>query len=421
MPDHPRIAIVSPFLDKKHGTERRVTELVGRLAEDYGYEIHIYSQRVEDLVGVQIYYYRCAERVSADTEMGKIWWHRVPQIVGPGLVRYLWWFIANQLCRWWDRRVHGLTYDMVYTPGINCFDADAISVHIVFAQFYRQVKDDLTFCRNPVHFWPWLIHRQLSYRLMMILERMIYTRRSVFLTVIARKVTVDLQQFYHQQIDLPVVYLGIDQQQFSSDIRSQLRSTARSLLGISSETFALLLVGNDWKNKGLPCLLQAVGQLHNLNLQLLIVGRDQTAPYQTFIDQYNLRSRVQFLPPRPDVQFYYAAADTYIAPSREDAFAQPPIEAMACGLPVIVSSHAGASELITDGVDGLILEDPTDSQTLAELIQRLYKDAHLRQQLSNSAIKTTQQYTWDRNAMKMHMVFQQVMLRKRRLSSGIQH
>ena len=50
MPDKRCIAVVSPFLDKRHGTERCVAEQVERLAQEYGYEVHVYSQRVEDMV-----------------------------------------------------------------------------------------------------------------------------------------------------------------------------------------------------------------------------------------------------------------------------------------------------------------------------------------------------------------------------------
>ena len=59
---------------------------------------------------------------------------------------------------------------------------------------------------------------------------------------------------------------------------------------------------------------------------------------------------MKFVPPRNDIEFYYAAADAYVGPSLEDTFAQPPAEAMACGLPVIVSSANGTSEIVTDGV-----------------------------------------------------------------------
>ena len=48
----------------------------------------------------------------------------------------------------------GLRFDLTYTPGINCFDADVISVHIVFAEYYCRVRDALKFNANPVRSWP---------------------------------------------------------------------------------------------------------------------------------------------------------------------------------------------------------------------------------------------------------------------------
>ena len=44
-----RLAVVSPFVDRRHGAERALAELLERLARDYGCEIHLYAQRVEDL------------------------------------------------------------------------------------------------------------------------------------------------------------------------------------------------------------------------------------------------------------------------------------------------------------------------------------------------------------------------------------
>jgi glycosyltransferase involved in cell wall biosynthesis len=75
-----------------------------------------------------------------------------------------------------------------------------------------------------------------------------------------------------------------------------------------------------------------------------------------------LEDKIRFMPSRGDVEWYYAAADAYVGPSFEDTFAQPPAEAMACGLPVITSATNGTAEIITDGVDGLIVQDPNDAE-----------------------------------------------------------
>ncbi len=382
-----RIAIVSPFIDKRHGTERPVAECVSRLADQC--EFHVYSNRVEDV------------------DLSRIVWHHIPALPGPHLLGFLWWLAANHLWRWWDRGFRSLAPEVVYSPGINCLDADAVSVHVVFAQLRRRVKDELSLRRNPVAAWPQLIHRRIYYRLIEALERRVYTRSDLPLAVVSRKVAADLAQFYGRTNRLHIVYGGLDLGRFHPDRRAGRREEARRALGLAKETFALLLIGNGWKNKGLPCLLEAVGRLGNPHVRVLVVGRDIAAPYQAAIERHGLGQRVFFLPPRPDVEFYYAAADAYVGPSLEDAFALPPAEAMACGLPVITSRNNGGSEMISPGVDGLILEEPTDAEALAQLLRALYGDADLRRRLGENAARTAQQYTWEQNAAEMMALFEQ--------------
>jgi glycosyltransferase involved in cell wall biosynthesis len=89
---------------------------------------------------------------------------------------------------------------------------------------------------------------------------------------------------------------------------------------------------------------------------------------------------------------------------------------MACGLPVIVSSTNGASEIITHKVDGLILEDPSDAGTLAIMIRRLYEDADFCARLGHNAAETARKYTWERNARELAAIFEEVLRRKARLN-----
>src|SRR5579872_1646729 len=135
----PRLAVVSPFVDKRHGTERPVAEWLNRAAEVF--EIHVYSQKVEDL------------------DLCRITLHRIPKVPGPHLFNYLWWFIANHLWRAWGKRFRGVRPDLVYTPGINCLDADVISVHIMFAELLRRNLTAMRFRNHSVGEWPRLMHR----------------------------------------------------------------------------------------------------------------------------------------------------------------------------------------------------------------------------------------------------------------------
>ena len=387
-----RIAIVSPFIDKRHGTERRIAEWISRLPREY--EIHIYSQRVEDL------------------DLTRMRWHRIPRIPGPHLINFLWWFAANHVWRWCDVHLRGLRHDVVYTAGTNCMNADLVSVHIVFAEFFRQVEPELKLSGNPLRFWPRLLHRRLYYRLVIFLERRIYSNLNTGLILIARKTAADLKHFYGRDDALPVVYIGLDHQIFNTESRLRNRAQVRQQLGLGDDKFVLLLVGNDWKKKGLVALIESLALLRDLPVVLLVAGKDDQTPHEARIRELGLQGRVAFLPSRADVQWYYAAADTYVGPSLEDTFAQPPAEAMACGLPVITSATNGTAEIMTDGVDGLIVQDPNDVAGLAARIRRLYDEPVLRQRLGEQASLTAQKYTWDRNGEQIRAIFAEALSRK---------
>lgn len=400
MPDKPKIAVVSPFLDKRHGTERRVVEGIRCLIEHY--EFHLYSQRVEDL----------------DLNHPSVVWHRVPDIPGPHLLKYLWWFGANHFWRWKNRRSRSCHYDLVYSPGVNCLDADVCTVHITFAEFYRRVRGELSLGKNPLASWPRLIHRQIYYRLIMALEKRVYSRRNIRLAAVSRKTAGEIVRYYQPPHPVTVLYHGIDHTLFNPQRRFNYRESVRQQMGFSERDFVLLLIGNDWKQKGLTTLLKSLSLLPDLPLILLVVGRDDPSPYKDLLERFNLSSRVRFSPPSPEVWRFYAVADLYVGPSLEDAFALPPAEAMACGLPVVVSREAGVSEIVTDGEDALVLQDPTNAEELAGLIRRVYEDAELRWHLAENATRTMQEYTWERNAHQLAQLFEEVLVQKGRGGDG---
>ena len=388
----PRLAVVSPSLDKRHGTERLVVEWISRLAPSF--EIHIYSQAV------------------ADVDLSLAVWHRIPKIPGPHILNYLWWLTANRLWRAWDSHFRNLRPDLVYSPGINCLDADIMSVHIVFAQYVQAIQAELSLSRNSVRARPRILHRRLYYSLIMALERRLYTTAGVPLFLIAKRTAAELERFYGRTEKLFVFYVGLDHDTFNPQRRRALRQEARRQSGLSSDRFALILVGNDWHNKGVPVVVQALSKLRDRPIDLLLVSREDPTPHLATIRNAGLDGGVHFLPPRQDVEFYYAAADAYVGPSLEDTFALPPQEAMACGLPVIVSAENGTSEIITHGKDGLILVDPTDVNSLVNLIRQLFDDPALCARLGAQAAETALRFTWELNARDLAALFQQTLRQK---------
>ena len=385
----PRLVVLSPFLDKRHGTERCVAEQIERLSGVY--EIHLYSSRVEDV------------------NLSGITWHRVPALGGPHLIAYIWWLCANRVQRWRDAKFHGIPPDVIYSPGVNCLDADVVSVHVLFSKVREQIAreqmgGESAAGQDRITSWPLNLHRRIYYRLLEFLENKVYGRDDIVLAAVSEKGAQDIQARFGPKKHLSVIYHGVDCAKFNPQQRMNLRPAARAELALPSDAFAVLFIGNDWRNRGLPCLLEAVGMLQGPQVHLLVVGTDATAGYQQSVDNLGLAGRVHFLPPRRDVEFYYAAADAYAGPSLEDTFSLPPAEAMACGLPVITTRATGVSEIIHHNEDGLILENPADAKTLSGWLARLADDRNWRDQLGLAAARTAAQYTWAANSARLQQV-----------------
>jgi glycosyltransferase involved in cell wall biosynthesis len=398
-----RLAVISPFLDRRHGTERCIAEQLERFVAQPDVEVHLYAQKIEDLSNVVRY---------PALAPGHIVWHRVPRLRGPHLFGYIWWFVANRLQRWWDSNIRGLKVDLLYSPGINAFDADAISIHVVFAEFYRQVRPRLGLAGVPIRLLLLNLHRRLYYSLICRLEQRIYPRPSVSLTAISAHSSDCVRQFFGRD-DVFIVRYGVDTKTFHPTARVKRRDTERASLGIRAADFCLLLIGNDWKSKGLDTLLTALAHCHELGFTLVVAGSGDPRAYEPQIRNLQLESRIQFAGSSPDVMRFYAAADAYVAPSLEDAYGLPILEAMACGLPVIASRRAGASEIIRDGEDGFVLRDPEDSRELAVLLRKVYSDVAVREKVAEQAARSAAKHTWDRNATATWEFLTATLARKR--------
>jgi glycosyltransferase involved in cell wall biosynthesis len=385
-----RLAVVSPFVDRNHGTERALAELLERLTRDYGFEIHLYSQRVEDLRLDNA-------NLKRLPQSGAIFWRKVPSIPGPYLFQFCGWLVLNKLWRLWDRLVRRVRCDLLFSPGINCFDADVILVHAIFHRLAEMAELSQDSGLRGAH-------RKAYYRLLCLLERKIYRNRRVVLAAVSKHSANQLGQYFSRDGVL-IVPNGVDTKVFNPVARDAQRDAIRKRWNISPNERALLLVGNDWKTKGLPVLLQAAAKCHDLPLRLLVVGKEDPAGWAGLISRLNLAERVSFFAPVADVLDFYAAADVYVAPSLEDSFNLPALEAMACGMAAIVSSSAGVSEWIQSGVDGLILKDPRDAEELAGALRSLLLDPGSMQRMGKNAARTAATLTWDRHADAMHSVF----------------
>jgi glycosyltransferase involved in cell wall biosynthesis len=387
-----RLAVVSPFVDRRHGTERALAELLERLARDYGCEIHLYAQAVDDL---QVCEPRAA-RSAGSTKSGVIFWHRVPSIPGPHVAEFLAWMFLNGFLRWWHTSFGGASYDVVLSPGINCFDPDVVIVHALFHRLKLLAREENENPSAQTGFFR-RTHRRIYYGLLTALEQRIYSDPKVTLAAVSKR-TAGLLKEYFQREDVCVIPNGVDTKHFSVEARLARRTESRRSRNIHDEDFVLLLIGNDWRNKGLPTVLEAMAAVSGLPIKLLVVGNDSAESFRARAVELGVVGRCRWEDSSPDALDFYAAADVYVSPSREDSFGLPVAEAMACGLPAITSVCAGVADYIHDGVDGFVLGDPRDAQTLAGLMERLSSSADLRRNLGEAAARAMMEWDWNRNA-----------------------
>ncbi|UCD10438.1 MAG: glycosyltransferase family 4 protein, partial [Nitrospinaceae bacterium] len=108
----------------------------------------------------------------------------------------------------------------------------------------------------------------------------------------------------------------------------------------------------------------------------------------------------QFYGPSANTPMFYTAADIFALPTLYEPFGLVVLEAMSHGVPVLVSRFAGASELITDAKDGMLIQDPFNPREIGAQLCRM-KDPMLRATLAENGRKLAARYTLERNTREI--------------------
>ncbi len=176
----------------------------------------------------------------------------------------------------------------------------------------------------------------------------------------------------------------------------------------------ILFLGTIEPRKNLPTLIQAYRLLcmaegpHGPSL--VVAGARGWLFDSVFIlvEQLGLSDRVLFTGgiPWADVPAFYNLAEVFVFPSLYEGFGLPPLEAMACGTPVVAANVSSIPEVVGDA--GLLV-DPNDAEGLAEALGRVLNDATLRQDLRRRGLARAAGFSWDRAARETLAVYRQAL------------
>jgi phosphatidylinositol alpha-mannosyltransferase len=177
-----------------------------------------------------------------------------------------------------------------------------------------------------------------------------------------------------------------------------------------SRELRVLFVGRPEERKGLPVLVQAFqGLAEHVPTRLTVIGADREG-VQRYLDDPAAESRIEALGRVGGDELWRRLheADVLCAPSLAgESFGMVLTEAFAAGTPVVASAIAGYSDVVTDGVDG-VLVPPADPQRLAEELQRMYLEPARREAMGRAAREKARRYAWPRVAEQVEEVYEEV-------------
>ncbi|MET9702949.1 glycosyltransferase [Streptomyces griseus] len=185
-----------------------------------------------------------------------------------------------------------------------------------------------------------------------------------------------------------VIHNGVDLDRFrpgEGGDRAEARASLPLPRGADADAPLVVCVGRLTRQKGQDVLLRAWRRMPVAGARLVLVG---DGPDREGLEA-SAPPGVQFTGAREDVRPWIRAADVLVLPSRWEGMALAPLEAMACGRPVVLTDVNGARESLPPGHEEHCLVPPEDPEALAEALTALLADPELRASLSRRALRHT--------------------------------
>jgi glycosyltransferase involved in cell wall biosynthesis len=373
-PQQARLALVSHRFQRNDG-QGRVNYEIARAALDHGYELTILAAH-------------CAEEIANHPRARFIRMGR--ESLPTELLRNL--AFARSSARWLRR--HRQELDLIQGNGfVTWEDCDIVAAHFIHAGWRKSPYYPFT---SPS---PYSLYQRLYTFLNTRWEKRAFLHASRVIAV-SHGIAKELEVLGVPADRIEVIYNGVDTEQFSPG------PTDRDSFGLPADVPLALFVGDiRTPRKNLDTVLRALQQTPEI--RLAVAGSVKDSPYPALARELGVSERVFFLDKVSRIPSLMRSVDLFVFPSRYEAHPLVVLEAMASGLPAIVSGNFGAEGFLGDG--GYILKDPNDVAALATVMNGLMLAPEKRRSMSLAGRSRALEMRWSTMARAYLQVYEKLL------------
>ena len=369
-----KVAVVIPKYGLLGGAEQFVAELTSRLAQQTGYDFHVLANRWQ-------------------TGTTDIKFHKIPIITFP---KYL---TTLSFAYFTQRRLNRSNFSLVHSHE-RIFGADIYTLHGI-----------------PHRYWVHNIRRKkmglYDLATAWVEKKLVYEGNcQKFIAVSGLTKDIFLQEYKINPDKVDVIHPGIDLNDYARHNKEYVRAHTRKEFGINNADQVILFAAMNFEIKGLDAILLSLAKLKSQKhkFKLIVAGKGNIRKYAKIAQEAQISENVIFVGPvsKEKLIRIYLACDMYMMLSKFDTFGMVVLEAMAAGLPVIISGNVGARDLVGEGANGFIINDTSDADYIAAKIALMF-DENIRRNMSEAAYQTALKNTWDQAAKKYQEIYTDIL------------
>ena len=273
----------------------------------------------------------------------------------------------------------------------------------IHSEFMRYSLDAY---RGLSRVWKQIRNRQMKHRALIEQEMAMLARPGARFIANSKFVASQAQVAGAAADAVTIMYNGVDVQRFRPVADESLRRAQRAAWQVDDDAVVLLFVAHNLRLKNLALLCRVLATRTPETVRLVIVGRKRPAFSSPLLHYAGVSDTMELC---------YQAADVLVHPSFFDAGANVVLEAMSCGLPVIVSDRCGTDELVNDGGNGYVLPvvGKSSDEQWDHAIGQLVDDPALRGRLGIAARETAEQHAFSDYVVNFERLLGEVLKQKR--------